>query len=95
MKPTPTPHRLRENPPAAERRRIARRIALMPFLRRDGSGGINWHVIASRLADELRGMAARLASDPQATPADQERVTRCRSAVHDYDVAADAGDEQF
>lgn len=79
-----------DNPSPADRRLVARRIRLLPLMRRDGSGEIDWPVIAGKLADELRIVAARLADDPAATDADRERVARSRAVVRDYDTAARA-----
>ena len=88
MKPPPTPHRLRENPPAAERRAIQRHIRLLPLMRRDRPGVLDWPTLARRLADELSAMADRMADDPRATDADRERLARARAVVRDYGTAA-------
>ena len=88
MKRTPTPRRLRENPPPAERREISRRIRLAPLCRRDAPGVLDWPTLARRLADELSAMADRMADDPRATDADRERLARARAVVRDYGTAA-------
>ena len=88
MTPAPTPSRLRDNPPAAERRAIERRIKLLPLMLRDAPGTLDWPTLARRLADELSAMAARLADDPQATTADIERLERARAVVADFQTAS-------
>jgi hypothetical protein len=88
MTPPPTPWRLRDNPPAAERRAIERRINLLPLMQRDQPGVLDWPTLARRLADELAAMAARLADDPRATESDRERLERARAVVADYRTAS-------
>ena len=83
-----TPWRLRDNPPAAERRAIERRIRLLPLMQRDQPGVLDWPTLARRLADELSAMADRMADDPRATDADRERLARARAVVRDYGTAA-------
>jgi len=77
-----------DDPTAAERAQIARRTKLLPLCRRDMPGVLDWPSLASRLADELAELAARLADDPHATAADLERVERARAVVRDYQTAA-------
>ena len=88
MTPPHTPWRLRDNPPAAERRDIERRIRLLPLMQRDQPGVLDWPTLARRLADELSAMAARMADDPTATAADHERIERARAVVRDYQTAS-------
>jgi hypothetical protein len=88
MTTSPTPWRLRDNPPAAERAAIERRKRLVHLGYRDAPGVLDWPTLARRLADELSAMAARLADDPQATTADLERLERARAVVRDYQTAS-------
>lgn len=88
MTPPPTPWRSRNNPPAAERRAIERRIRLLPLMQRDCPGTLDWPTLARRLADELSLLAARLADDPRATESDIERLERARAVVADYRTAS-------
>jgi hypothetical protein len=83
-----TRQRLRDNPPAAERAAIERRIKLLPLMQRDAPGVLDWPTLARRLADELAAMAARLADDPHATESDIERLERARAVVRDYQTAS-------
>jgi hypothetical protein len=80
--------RIRDNPTAAERAAIQRRIKLLPLMQRDQPGVLDWPTLARRLADELSAMAARLADDPQATTADIERLERARAVVGDFKTAS-------
>lgn len=88
MTPTPTPRQLRDNPPAAERRAIERRIKLLPLMQRDCPGVLDWPTLARRLADELSAMAARMADDPRASESDRERLERALAVVADYRTAS-------
>lgn len=88
-----TRRRPSDNPTAAERAEIARRVRLLPMCRRDAPGVLDWPALARRLAGELEELAARLADDPRATAADQERVERARAVVADYQLADRESDE--
>ena len=79
--------RIRDEPPAAERAEIARSIGLLPLMRRDQPGVLDWPGIAGRLAEELAAMAARLSDDPRATAADLERIDRASVVLRDYQTA--------
>jgi hypothetical protein len=80
--------RTADNPTAAERSAIERRIALLPLMQRDAPGLLDWPALARSLADELAAMAARLAGDPLATDGDRERLERARAVVADYRTAS-------
>ena len=82
-----TRRRIRDNPTASERAAIEHRIALLPLMQRDQPGVLDWPTLARRLADELSALAARMADDPHATPADHERVQRARAVVADFKAA--------
>lgn len=87
MKHPPTPIRSRENPSLAEREQIEHRKRLVHLGYRDAPGVLDWPTLARRLAGELAELAARLAGDPRATPADHERVARARAVVADFQAA--------
>lgn len=74
---------LRDNPTPAERRDIEHRIRLLPLMRRDAPGVVDWPGVAGRLADELAAMARRL-DDDDATDADRERIARAAVVIRDY-----------
>jgi hypothetical protein len=80
--------RIRDNPTAAERAAIQRRIKLLPLMQRDQPGVLDWPTLARRLADELSAMAARMADDPHASESDRERLERARAVVADYQTAS-------
>jgi hypothetical protein len=82
-----TKKRSPDEPPAAERADISRRIRLLPLCRRDQPGVIDWPRIAGRLAEELATISQRLADDPHASAGDHERVGRATTAIRDYQTA--------
>jgi hypothetical protein len=89
-----TRRRIPDEPTAAERADIARRITLLPLMRRDRPGVLDWPGIAERLAEELAALSARLAGDPQASAADHERLDRAAVVLRDYRAVRAADDEQ-
>lgn len=86
----PSRRELVENPPAAERRAIKRRIRLLPLMRREAPGEIDWPLLAGRMAVELSAMVARLDGDPVASEADQERAARGHLVLRDFRAAVAA-----
>ena len=83
---TPDPN----EPTAAERASIDRRIGLLPIMRRDQPGVIDWPRIAARLAEALTATTARLSSDPTLTEGDLERIDRAGIALREFDAARSA-----
>lgn len=83
-----------DNPPEAERRSIERRIRLLPLMRRDAPGVLDWPTLAARLAEELGATIKRLAAGCDLTDADAERIERAETALRDFRraSAADGGD---
>ena len=77
-------------PPAEARAEIERNIAMARLWRRDSPGLLGWPMLAGRLAEELRDLAARLADHPEATAADLERCQRARVVMDDYAAASEA-----
>lgn len=85
-----TARRSPDNPPPAERREIEHRIRLLPLMRRDAPGVLDWPALAARLAEELGGTSQRLAAARDLTDADAEQVARAALVLRDYRRAAAA-----
>jgi hypothetical protein len=77
-----------DEPSDEERRAIEYRIRLLPLMRRDAPGVLDWAGMAGRLAAELRMLARRLGDDQGATDADRERIERAEVVLRDYQTAA-------
>lgn len=95
MKPASQTHRSRNDPPPEVRRDIERRIRLLPLMRRDQPGVLDWPALAARLAEELAAVAAGLAAGRDLTEADAERVARAEVVLRDYRKAATAEEWQL
>lgn len=78
-----------DNPTAAERCQIERRIRLLPLMQRNVAGAIDWPTLAGRLAEELAAITQRLGAARGLTDADRERVARAEVVLRDYQMAAD------
>jgi hypothetical protein len=89
VKPIST-RRIGDNPGAEERRDIRRRIRLLPLMRRDTPGVLDWPALAARLAEELDATSQRLAAARDLTDADAERIARASVVLRDYQTAAAA-----
>lgn len=89
MKPIST-RRIGDNPGAEERRDIRRRIRLLPLMRRDIPGVLDWPALAGRLAAELAATSQRLAAARDLTDADAERIARASVVLRDFRTAAAA-----
>lgn len=89
MKPIST-RRSADNPTEAERRDIRRRIRLLPLMRRDVPGVLDWSALAARLAEELAATSQRLAAARDLTDADAEQVARATVVLRDFQTAAAA-----
>ena len=87
-----TRRRTPNNPTAAERVQIERRIRLLPLMDRTAPGTLDWPTLAGRLAEELGCIAARLADVPGASDADREHVERARIVLRDYRTARGEAD---
>lgn len=90
----PPKPRTPDEPTPAERLKIERHIRLLPLMRRDAPGLLDWPAIAARLAEELTTLAGRLAGAGDLTDADAERIDRASIVLRDYQlaVAAEAAD---
>lgn len=86
------PRRSVDNPTAGERREIQRRIELLPLMRRDAPGTLDWAALAGRLAEQLSETTRRLAASPALSEADAEQVTRAAVVLGDYQTASAADD---
>lgn len=84
--------RIPDNPTAADRKEVAWRIRLLPLMRRDQPGVLDWPTLAQRLADELTAITARLSAARGLTDADAERIARAEIVLRDFQTAAAAGD---
>lgn len=80
--------RRRGVPTLAERIEITKRISMQRLMCRGAPGLLDWRGLASRLADELAAMKARLSALPSLTPADQERLERADGVLRDFEVAS-------
>ncbi len=86
--------RRRGVPSAAERIEIANRIRMQRLMCRGAPGLLDWRGLASRLADELAAMKARLSALPSLTAADAERLERADGVLRDFEVASSSEVEQ-
>lgn len=87
-----TRRRIADNPPAAERQEIEQRIALLPLMRRDSPGVLDWPTLAGRLAEQLAAATQRLQAARGLTDADRERIARAQIVLRDYRTLAGADD---
>lgn len=85
-----TRRRIADNPPVAERREIEQRIRLLPLMRRDAPGVLDWPTLAGRLAEELGAMTSRVSAARGLTEADAERIARAEIVLRDFRTAAAA-----
>ena len=80
--------RLNQLPTQAEQEAVEKRIQLQRLMRRDMAGVFDWPAIATRLADELAAIVARVADLPGKTAADDERIERAGAALRDFQAAS-------
>lgn len=85
-----TRRRIPDNPTAADRKEVARRIRLLPLMRRDAPGVLDWPTLAGRLAEELNATTSRLSAARGLTEADAERIARAEIVLRDFRTAAAA-----
>lgn len=75
---------------AAERGEIKKRISMQRLMCRGAPGLLDWPSLASRLADELAAIKARLHALPSLSPADLERLDRADGVLRDFKIAIEA-----
>ena len=89
----PPKPRTPDEPTPAERLKIERHIELLPLMRRDAPGLLDWPAIAARLAEQLDATTKRMPAGSM-TDADAEQIQRAHLVLRDYQraVAAEAAD---